>query len=130
MEFPRLGVRLELQLPAYTRATTTLEPSRVCDLHHSSQQHQILNALIEARDRTCQLMVPHRIRFHCTTTGIPHHSFLRLILVHREDWQWFRKSILHIKEKAVAPKPLFQIFPPSITSGFMTKRWSRCLDLP
>ena len=49
MEVPRLGVQLELQLPAYTTATATLDPSCVCDLHHSSQQRQILNPLIEAR---------------------------------------------------------------------------------
>ena len=29
----------------------------------SSWQHQILNPLSEARDRTCNLMVPSRIRF-------------------------------------------------------------------
>ena len=34
-------------------------------LHHSSQQHQILNPWSKARDRTCILMVPSWIRFHC-----------------------------------------------------------------
>ena len=37
MEILRLGVESELQLPAYTTATATQDPSRVCDLHHSSQ---------------------------------------------------------------------------------------------
>ena len=50
MEVPRLGIQLELQLPTYTRAIATPDPSRVCDLHHSSRQHRILNALSEARD--------------------------------------------------------------------------------
>ena len=36
MEVPRLGVELELQLPANTTATATSDPSRICDLHHSS----------------------------------------------------------------------------------------------
>ena len=45
MEIPRLKVKLELQLQAYTTATATCDPSHVCDLHHSSQQHQILNPL-------------------------------------------------------------------------------------
>ena len=36
--------------------------SRVSDLHHSSQQHQILNPLSGARDRTHNLMVPSWIR--------------------------------------------------------------------
>ena len=56
MEFPRLGVKLELQLPAYTTATATWDPSHVFDLHHSSWQRPILNPLSEARDRTCILM--------------------------------------------------------------------------
>ena len=48
MEVPRLGVHLELQQPAYTTATATWDPSRVCDPHHSSWQCQILNPLREA----------------------------------------------------------------------------------
>ena len=43
MEFPKLGFQSELQLPAYTTATATPEPSQVCDLHHSAWQRQILN---------------------------------------------------------------------------------------
>ena len=56
-EVPRLGVESELELPAYTTAMATPDPSRVCDLHHSSRQHQILNPLSEARDQTHNLMV-------------------------------------------------------------------------
>ena len=56
METPRLGVKLDLQLPAYTTATAVRDLSCVCDLHPSSQQCQILNPLSEARDRTCILM--------------------------------------------------------------------------
>jgi len=54
--------RIELQLPAYI-ATAVQDPSCVCDLHHSSQQHQILNPLNEARDRTCVLMDASQIGF-------------------------------------------------------------------
>ena len=61
MEVPRLGVQLKLQPLAYTRATAMPDPSRVCDLHHSSQQRRILNILSKARDRTGNLMVPSRI---------------------------------------------------------------------
>ena len=50
MGVPRLGIELELQLPAYTAARNQ---SHVCNLHHSSWQHQIFNPLIEARDQTC-----------------------------------------------------------------------------
>ena len=66
---PRLGIELELQLPAYITAAATRDPSRACDLHHSSQQRQIPNPLSEARDRTRNLMVPSQIRFCCTMTG-------------------------------------------------------------
>ena len=37
----------------------------------TARQHQILNPLSEARDRTCNLMVPSQIRFCCTKTGTP-----------------------------------------------------------
>ena len=55
MEVPGLGVELELQLLAYTTGRATPDPSRMCDLCCSLQQHQILNSLNEARDRTCIL---------------------------------------------------------------------------
>ena len=55
MEVPRLGVKLELQVLAYVTDTATQDLSHVCDLHHSSRQHQILNPLRKARDRTCFL---------------------------------------------------------------------------
>ena len=71
-----LGVESELQLPAYTTATAMQDPSRVCDLHHSSQQRQILNPLGEARDWTCNLVVPSRIHFRCATRETPaYYSF-------------------------------------------------------
>ena len=71
MEAPRLEVESELKPLAYTTATATWDPSHVCDLHHSSRQRRIPNPLSEARDRTCNLMVPGRIRCRCTTTGTP-----------------------------------------------------------
>ena len=43
----------------------------VYDLHHSSRQHWIVNSLSEARDQTCNFMVPSRIRLRCATTGTP-----------------------------------------------------------
>ena len=51
-DVPGLGVKLELQLPAYTTATAPLDPSHICDLHCSWQQCLILNRLSEARDQT------------------------------------------------------------------------------
>ena len=48
MEVPSLGVELELQLLAYTTATATPDLSRICDLHCSLQQCQMLNPLSKA----------------------------------------------------------------------------------
>ena len=42
MDVPRLGVELELQLPAYTTATVKQDPSHICDLHHNSWKHRSL----------------------------------------------------------------------------------------
>ena len=56
-EVPRLGVKSDLQLPAYATATATLDPSHICDLRHSLRPRQILiNTLIEVRDRVCILV--------------------------------------------------------------------------
>ena len=52
MEVPRLGVKSDLEPPAYTAATAMQDLSRICDLHHSSWQRQTLNPLSEARDPT------------------------------------------------------------------------------
>ena len=61
VEAPRLGVQSELSLPAYATAMATRDPSRVCDLHHSSRQHQIFNPLSKDRDQTCVLMDARQI---------------------------------------------------------------------
>ena len=64
MEVPRLGVELELHLPAYTTATATSDPSLIYELDHGSRQQWILNPLIEVRDQTQVLM--HTSRVHCS----------------------------------------------------------------
>ena len=82
MEVPRLGVKLELQLLAYTTATATWDPSHICNLYHSSRQRQILNPLSEARDRTCIVMDTSQIRFWWAMTGTPkslHFIFFTII---------------------------------------------------
>ena len=56
MEVPRLGAESDLQLPAYTIATATHDPSLVCELHHSSRQCQILNPLSQGQESNPQ---PH-----------------------------------------------------------------------
>ena len=62
---------IEAVAATYATATATWDPSHVCDLHHSSGQCWILNTLSEARDRTCNLMVPCWICFCCASTGTP-----------------------------------------------------------
>ena len=49
MQVPRLGVQSELQPLTYSTAIAAPDPSCVCDPHHSSWQHWILNPLSEAR---------------------------------------------------------------------------------
>ena len=50
-------VKSKLQPLAYTTTTAMRDPSLVCNLHHSSQQHRIINPLSEDRDRPHNLMV-------------------------------------------------------------------------
>ena len=89
MEVPRIGVKLELQLPAYATATAMQVLSFVCDLHHSSQQGQMIKASYQASN----LMIPSWIRFHCATTGM-----LMCIFINISDEQihvWFRFMYIH-----------------------------------
>ena len=55
MEVPRLGVESELQLQAYTTATATPDPSRICNLCRSLWQPGTLNPLREKGDRARSL---------------------------------------------------------------------------
>ena len=71
MEVLRVGVEMEPCPLSYTTATATQDPSRICDLHHSSQQCWILNPLNKARAQTCILVDASQIRFHCATMGAP-----------------------------------------------------------
>ena len=64
MEVPRVGVKLELQLPAYTR-----DLSHICDLCHSSWQCWILYPLSEARDQTYILMYTSLVPNHLSHNG-------------------------------------------------------------
>ena len=56
MAVPRLRVQMELPKPVYTTATAMQDLSHICNLYHSSQQHQFLNPLSKARDRTHTFM--------------------------------------------------------------------------
>ena len=61
-EVPRVG-ESELQLLAYT-TYSNVDPSHICDLHHSSWQLQILNPLIKAKTRTQVLKDTSQFRYH------------------------------------------------------------------
>ena len=50
---------------------STLDPSHICDLHHSSQQCWILNLLSKARDWTWVLMDASQIHFCWVMMGTP-----------------------------------------------------------
>ena len=50
MEVPGLGVKSEMQLPAYTTATAMWDLRHIYNVCHSLRQHQILNSLREVRD--------------------------------------------------------------------------------
>ena len=54
MQVPKLGVKSELQLLAYTTAMLDLSP--MAGLHHSLRQRWILNRLSAARDHTYIVM--------------------------------------------------------------------------
>ena len=60
-------------------------PSHICNLYHSSQQHQIPDPLSEARDGTHILTDTSQIRFLCATTGTPNKSIFP-----PSDWQMLK----------------------------------------
>ena len=56
MEVPGTGVKSELQRQAYATVTAVLDLSICAAYAAALVQHQILNPLSEAKDRTCILM--------------------------------------------------------------------------
>ena len=82
MEVPRLGAESQLEPPTYATATATPGLSHVCDLHHSSRQHCVLNSLTKARDlshslRSSPIVHARQIRFHGAMTGTLRYPFLK-----------------------------------------------------
>ena len=56
------------------------DQSRVCNLHHSSWQWQILNPLSKARDQTIILIDTGWVHFHWATIGTPYFILFYFIL--------------------------------------------------
>ena len=79
-EVPRLGLELELQLPASTTAKATWYPSLICNLHHRSWQRQIFNALNEARNQTRILTDTGRVLYCWDIMGTPVMIFVDIFL--------------------------------------------------
>ena len=102
MEVPRLGVKLELQLLAYAIATAIWDLSHICYLHHSSQQHWILNSLREARDLTCIPMDSSWVHYHWAMTGTPTHPFITKALNKGGIEGTYFNTIKAIHDKAAA----------------------------
>ena len=75
MEVPRLGVKLDLQLPAYTTAMAVPDPSHIGNLHQSSGQYLILNPPSKGRDWARILMDSSWAHFRWATRRIPNWSF-------------------------------------------------------
>ena len=73
---PGLVVKSELQLPA----TATPDLSHIYDICCSLQQHQILNPLSKARDRTCILMDTSWVSNSLSHNGNSQISYLNKIL--------------------------------------------------
>ena len=98
MVVPRLGVESELESPAFTRATATLDPSHFFDLHHSSQEHWILNPVSKARDQTCNLLGSYSDSFplHPNRNSWPG-KFCMLWLWPKTNKQTNKKQ-LHLRE--------------------------------
>ena len=83
MEFPRLGVKAEIQLLAYITATAMPDLSYICDLHCSFQQHWLLNQLSKARDGTPILMDTTGFLTHWAIRGTPSNVILREMILWR-----------------------------------------------
>ena len=87
MEVPKLGVQSELQLPAYVTATAAPDPSQVFDLHHSSQQHRILNLLRPGIEPTASWLL---VRFNSSAPRTPMRLFVLFF------WKMFIQAFLPI----------------------------------
>ena len=84
----------------------TLDLSCFSDLHHSSQQHQILNSLSEATNWTCLLMDTGRIRFLCSTAGIPYHSLYKPLMYYQGVQLWL---LHHSRKKKIRTSDILDL---------------------
>ena len=67
---------------AYTTATATPDSSHISKLHHSLQQHQIINPLSEARDQSHILMDTSQVLNLLSHNGNSYRSFVLEKYIH------------------------------------------------
>ena len=124
---------MELQLPVYTTATATRDLGLICDPHHSSWQHQILNLLSKARDQTCIFMDTSLVHYHWATTETPffiifnvkwvnfmYSKILRMISINRFIYLNFRFFFLHYDFKYLLLSLYFLPFFRDLNYTFIT----------
>ena len=82
-----------------TTDTAMLDPNHVCNLHHSSQQRQILNPLSEARDQTRVLKDTSQVRSPLSHDGNSWNSFLLINVYKRVNVyrEFINRNYLHKK---------------------------------
>ena len=103
IDVPRPGVKLELHLLAYTTAIATPDPSCLCDLSHSSWQHQSLNPLSEARARTLIHMDTNQFHNPLSHNG---NSLTFLIFIdHFHKCRFFGAQISILRQGSLALDP-------------------------
>ena len=108
------GVKLELQLPAYTTTMATPDLSHICKLHCRLRHCWILNPLNVARERThilmdtsCQPLSLHSGFF------IPKRMYLKTLSDEKQNWLANKHSIPIINQVSC-----FWLHEPSVISNF------------
>ena len=95
---------MELQLPAYATAIAMWDPRHICNLHHRSQPHWILNPLNRARGGTHILMDTSPLSYHWATMGTPTYFFLNsLSIVIYIGLRFLQIRSFHFKKKKKIP---------------------------
>ena len=90
-----LTVLFFFQLPAYAAATAMLDLSHVCNLHHSSQQHWILNPLNKAGIKPASSWILFRLVNYGAMTRTPSQAFLYVpVIAHSPSAREFVFSVL------------------------------------
>jgi len=73
---------------------SNMGPSHIGNLHHSSQQHQILNPRREARDQTHVLTDTRRVHYHWAAMGTPINALSYLDLVITLKMGYYKPLVL------------------------------------